>query len=171
MWLELWVPPCVLFGWWFSPWELWRGGGGCVICFVDIVVLPMGLQTPSTPLVLSLTPPLVTVLSPMVGCEHLPLYLPGSDRASQENKQNFMPQRKVKSFQDKIPMEGVSETKFGAETEGMAIQRLHYLGIHPINNHQTQTLLWMPTRAYWQEPDIAVSSEALPVPSKYRGGC
>jgi hypothetical protein len=20
--LEPWVPPCVLFGWWFSPWEL-----------------------------------------------------------------------------------------------------------------------------------------------------
>jgi hypothetical protein len=23
MWLEPWVPPCLLFGWWFSPWELW----------------------------------------------------------------------------------------------------------------------------------------------------
>jgi hypothetical protein len=22
--LKPWVPPCVLFGWWFSPWELWR---------------------------------------------------------------------------------------------------------------------------------------------------
>ena len=54
-------------------------------------------------------------------------------------------------------MEGVSGTKFGAETEGMAIQRLPHLGIHPINNpkHQTQTLWQMPTRAYWQEPDIA----------------
>jgi hypothetical protein len=48
-------------------------------------------------------------------------------------------------------MEGVTET------EGMTIQRLPHLGIHPINNHQTpQTLLWMPTRACWQEPDIAV---------------
>jgi hypothetical protein len=47
-------------------------------------------------------------------------------------------------------MEGVSGTKFGAETEGMAIQRLPHLGIHPINNpkHQTQTLWQMPTRAY-----------------------
>jgi hypothetical protein len=44
-------------------------------------------------------------------------------------------------------MEGVKETKCGAETEGMTIQRLPHLGIHPINNHQTQTLLWMPTRA------------------------
>ena len=32
---------------------------------------------------------------------------------------------------NKIPMEGVIETKYGAETEGMTIQRLPYLGIHP----------------------------------------
>jgi hypothetical protein len=31
------------------------------------------------------------------------------------------------------------------------------------NNHQTQTLLQMPIRACQQEPDIAVSWEALPV--------
>jgi hypothetical protein len=37
-------------------------------------------------------------------------------------------------------MEGVIETKFRAETEGTITQRLHHLGIHPINNHQTQTL-------------------------------
>jgi hypothetical protein len=48
---------------------------------------------------------------------------------------------------NKIPMEGVTKTKYGAETEGMTIQRLPHLGIHPINNHQTQTLLQMPTRA------------------------
>jgi hypothetical protein len=40
---------------------------------------------------------------------------------------------------NKIPMEGVTEPKCGAETEGMTIQRLLYLGIHPINNHQNQT--------------------------------
>jgi len=44
--LEPWVCPCVLLGWWFSPWELW---------LVGIVVL-MGLQTPSAPSILSLTP-------------------------------------------------------------------------------------------------------------------
>jgi hypothetical protein len=48
---------------------------------------------------------------------------------------------------DKILMEGVTETKCGAETDGKAIQRLTHLGIHPINNHQTQSLLWMPTGA------------------------
>jgi hypothetical protein len=42
---------------------------------------------------------------------------------------------------DKISMKGVKETKYGAETEGMIIQRLPHLGIHPIYNHQTQTLL------------------------------
>ena len=47
---------------------------------------------------------------------------------------------------NKIPMEGVTETKFGAETEGKTIQRLLYLGIHPIYNHQTQTLLHTPER-------------------------
>jgi hypothetical protein len=47
---------------------------------------------------------------------------------------------------NKIPMEGVTETKFRAETEGMTMKRLPHLGIHLINNHQTQTLLQMPTR-------------------------
>ena len=59
-------------------------------------------------------------------------------------------------------MEGVTETKFRAETEGRTIQKLpHHLGIHPINNHQTQTLLHMPARICWQDPDIAVSCECL----------
>jgi hypothetical protein len=56
---------------------------------------------------------------------------------------------------NKIPMGGI--TKFGAETEGMTTERLPHLGIHLINNHQNQKLLWMPTRACRQEPDIAVS--------------
>jgi hypothetical protein len=36
---------------------------------------------------------------------------------------------------NKIPMGGVTETKFGAEMEGRTIQRLPHPGIHPINNH------------------------------------
>jgi len=38
--LEPCVPQCVLFGWWFSPWELLG------IWLVDIGVLPMGLKIP-----------------------------------------------------------------------------------------------------------------------------
>ena len=34
--LQPWVPPCVIFGWSFNPWEVWG------IWLVDIVVLPMG---------------------------------------------------------------------------------------------------------------------------------
>jgi hypothetical protein len=50
-------------------------------------------------------------------------------------------------MRNKIPMEGVfTETKFGAETEGKSIQKLSHLGIHPIYNQQTQTLLNMPER-------------------------
>jgi hypothetical protein len=48
---------------------------------------------------------------------------------------------------NKTTMEGATETKFGVETEEMTIQRMTHLGIHPIYNHQTQTLLWMPTSA------------------------
>ena len=48
---------------------------------------------------------------------------------------------------NKILMEGVTEIKCGAKSEGMTMQRLPHLGIHPIYNYQTQTLLWMPTSA------------------------
>jgi hypothetical protein len=72
---------------------------------------------------------------------------------------------------NKIPMEGVTKTKFGVEMEGRTIQRLPHLRIHPINNHQTQTLLHMPARFCCQDPDIAVSCEAMPMPGKYRSGC
>jgi hypothetical protein len=71
----------------------------------------------------------------------------------------------------KIPMGGDTETKFRAETEGKAIQRLLHLGIHSICRHQTQTLLQMPRSACWQEPDIAVSWEAVPEADIYRGRC
>jgi hypothetical protein len=47
--LETWVPPCVLFGWWFSPWELCGGGEVWLVHFVS----PLGLQISSAPWVLS----------------------------------------------------------------------------------------------------------------------
>jgi hypothetical protein len=48
---------CVLFGWWYSPWELQE------VWPVDIVAPPMGLQTPSAPSVPSPTPPSRTLNS------------------------------------------------------------------------------------------------------------
>jgi hypothetical protein len=47
---------------------------------------------------------------------------------------------------NKIPMEGVTETKLKAEMEGRNIQRLPHLAFHPVYNHQIQTLLHMPAR-------------------------
>ena len=44
-------------------------------------------------------------------------------------------------------------------------------GDNPIISHQTQTLLHMPSRFCWKDPDIAVSCEATLVPGKYRSGC
>jgi hypothetical protein len=38
---------------------------------------------------------------------------------------------------NKIPMVGVTESKFKDETEEMTIQRLPHPGIHSIYNHQT----------------------------------
>jgi hypothetical protein len=55
--LEPLVPPYVVYCWSLRPWEL-RGDW-----LVDIFVLPMGLQTPSAPSVLSLTPPLGSLCS------------------------------------------------------------------------------------------------------------
>ena len=72
---------------------------------------------------------------------------------------------------NKIPMEGVTETKFGDETEGRTTQRLPHPGIHPMYNHQTQTLLHMPARFCWKDPDRALSCETIPGPSKHRSGC
>ena len=69
---------------------------------------------------------------------------------------------------NKTPLEGVTETKFGTKMKGWTIQRLPHPGIHPIINHQTQTLLHMPARFCWRDPDIAVSCEAMPVPGKHR---
>jgi hypothetical protein len=40
---------------------------------------------------------------------------------------------------NKTPMEGVAESKFGAEMKGWTIWRLPYPGIHPIISLQTDS--------------------------------
>jgi hypothetical protein len=47
-------------------------------------------------------------------------------------------------MENKIPMEGVTKTKFRAETEERTIQRLPHPASHI--HYQTQTLLHMPAR-------------------------
>jgi hypothetical protein len=63
---------------------------------------------------------------------------------------------------NKIPMEGVTETKFGAKTKGWTIQRLPHRGIHSIISHLTQTLLHTLARFYRKDPDVAISCETMP---------
>jgi hypothetical protein len=50
MYLEPWIPPCALLGWWSSLWEHW-------VVWPANVVLPMGLQSPSAPPALKPAPP------------------------------------------------------------------------------------------------------------------
>ena len=72
---------------------------------------------------------------------------------------------------NKTSMEGVTETKFGAETKGWTIKRLPYSGIHPIISFQTLTPLHTVARFCRKDPDIAVSCETMPGPNKHRSGC
>ena len=57
-----------------------------------------------------------------------------------KNEEKSLPTSFFLKMGNKIPMEIVTETKFQAEPKGMTIERLPQLRIHPINNHQTQTL-------------------------------
>jgi hypothetical protein len=68
-------------------------------------------------------------------------------------------------------MEGVTETKFGAETTGWTIKRLPYPRIHPIISLQMMTPLHTLASVCCKDHDIAVSCETRPGPSKHRTGC
>jgi hypothetical protein len=58
---------------------------------------------------------------------------------------------------NKMLTRGNMEIKYGAETEGKAIQCLSHLGIHPIYNHQTPTMLWIPISTSLQKSDMTDS--------------
>ena len=51
------------------------------------------------------------------------------------------------------------------------MKRQPYPGIHPIISIQTLTPLHTLARFYRKDPDIAVSCETTPGPSKHRSGC
>jgi hypothetical protein len=80
---------CHICGWSMGPsmctlWLVVQSLGALGVWPVDTVALSMGLQPPSALSVPSPTSIRDSVLSPMVGCKHLSLYLSGSGRASQE---------------------------------------------------------------------------------------
>jgi hypothetical protein len=64
--LEAWVPPCELFAWWFSPWEL-CGSGWLILLFFLLGANPFSSFSPFYNSSIG-----VPVLSLMVGCK---LYL------------------------------------------------------------------------------------------------
>jgi hypothetical protein len=64
---------------------------------------------------------------------------------------------------NKITMEGVTETQFGAKTKGWTIQRLPHPGVHPIISH--------PDISAYASKILAVSCKATLVPGKHRSGC
>jgi hypothetical protein len=72
------------------------------------------------------------VFHPIDDCEHPLLNLPGTGIASQETAISGSCQQNLAGIRmgNKIPMEGVTEAKFGAEIEGRTIQRLPHPGIH-----------------------------------------
>jgi hypothetical protein len=75
--LEPWVPPCVLFGWWFSSWELWGVLVSSHCCSSYGAANPfssLGLFSSSF-----IGDP---VLCSRDGCEYPLLYLLGTGRAS-----------------------------------------------------------------------------------------
>jgi len=67
--LEPWVPPCVLFGWWFSTQELWRGLVGRYCCSSSGVAKPFSSFSPFFNSSIG-----VPVLNLMVSCKHPHLY-------------------------------------------------------------------------------------------------
>ena len=75
---EPWVPLCVLFVCWIGPREIWE------YWLVHIVVLPMRLQTPLAPWVLSLAPPFGTLCSVQWLADSIHLCMSGTSRAPQE---------------------------------------------------------------------------------------
>jgi hypothetical protein len=68
---------------------------------------------------------------------------------------------------NKILMEGATETKCEAETEGMTIQRLPHLGSLPYTTTKPRHWCGCPQEL----TDRSVIQEALPVSDRYRRGC
>jgi hypothetical protein len=63
-----------------------------------------------------------------------------------KNKDQSMDTLPLLRIRNKIAMDGITETKFGAEMKGWTTQRLPHLGIHPIVSLQTLTPLHTPAK-------------------------
>jgi hypothetical protein len=73
---------------------------------------------------------------------------------------------------ERVAMGGVGkEVEYVLKTLNEIINELMKYGIHPIISIQTLTPLHTLARFYRKDPDVAVSCETMPGPSKHRSGC
>jgi hypothetical protein len=111
------LEPCILLCLWLSPWELWGNW------LVNIVVLPVGLQSPPTSSVLSLTTLLGILCSVQWLAVSIPLYIckalagpPGRQPYQAPFSMNFLASTIVSGFGnyiwDESPCETVSRWPF-----------------------------------------------------------
>jgi hypothetical protein len=72
------VPPCLHFGWWFSPWELWKGCWWCLFLTLFLLCISTAFSSFSP-----FSNPSIGdhMVSPMVGCDGPPLYMSSSGKA------------------------------------------------------------------------------------------
>ena len=127
--LEPWVPPCVLLGWWFSPWELW---GGLVWWYSYSsygVTNPFSSFSPFSNF--STGDP---VLSPIVGWKHPPLYLSGSGRASQETAISDSCQQVLPGIHNSITVYGI-DPQVGQSLYGLSFSLCSALCLY-ISSHE-----------------------------------
>ena len=73
---------------------------------------------------------------------------------------------------ERVAMGGVGkEVEYVLKTLNEIINELMKYGIHPTISIQTLTPLHTLARFYQKDPDVAVSCETMPGPSKHRSGC
>jgi hypothetical protein len=95
--LEPWVPPCVLFGWWFSPWELWGVLVGSYCSSSYRAANPFSFLGTFSSSSIG-----YSLFSPMVGCELPPQYLSGTGRPSQETAKSGSCQQALVGFHNNV---------------------------------------------------------------------
>jgi hypothetical protein len=140
----------VYSGWWFSPWEI------SGVWWVHIFVLPMGLQTPSLPWVLFLTPPLGSLCSVQWLAEsiHLCIYILifPLDRNASKGQQAII----IKLYSRKINRKRNTYRHIYAQAHACRCTYIHRHTHRHINTHththtnsHTHTLIWTTKSIGW----------------------
>ena len=103
--------------------------------------------------------------------EEYPRYNSQTTWSSRRKKTKVWLLRSFWEVVTKYSQGGSMETKRGTALKKRPYRDCPILESIPYTVNKTQALLWIPRSACCQEPDIAVSWEALPEPDKSRGRC